>query len=63
MNIEQLEENQLSLLIMMEEFRYWDASRNNVPKTNLDEIILNIKKMKMKRNNVSKTTNPLPSSN
>ncbi|HEX8333373.1 MAG TPA: hypothetical protein VF622_12155 [Segetibacter sp.] len=46
MNTEQLEEGQLNLLILMEEFRYWDASRNKVPEIELDEIKMKIKKMK-----------------
>jgi hypothetical protein len=46
MNIENLEEDQINLLIVMEEFRYWDASRNQVPKLKLEEIKLTIKKMK-----------------
>jgi hypothetical protein len=46
MNMKQTEETQLNFHILLEEFRYWDASRNNVPKIELEKIKSGIKKMK-----------------
>ncbi len=41
-------DNQLKTLIMLEEFRYLDASRNNVSKDRLEDINANIQSLRLK---------------
>ena len=49
MEFEQFDEHELYHRITMEEFKFWDARRNNVPKIELDEIKSTIKKLKSLR--------------
>ena len=46
MSIEESEQVELDQLLILEEFRYWDAYRNNVPKAELEDIAQKIKKLK-----------------
>ena len=46
MDFENLDESKLNQLIIMEEFRLWDAKRNKVPEAILEEIRTAIKTLK-----------------
>lgn len=46
MDLETIDESKINQLIMMAEFKLWDAKRNNVPAHILDEIKLQIKTLK-----------------
>lgn len=48
MNNPHSQDHQLKTLILLEEFRYWDASRNNVGQNRLDDLNANIEKLRSK---------------
>lgn len=49
MDTERLGATDLDLLIVLEEFRYWDAKRNHVPENELEKISANIASLKMRK--------------